>query len=156
MQEFESQIDNIKKKSSHDLENKKNEIKNIKEELTKMNCEKGIISINLKSKDDSLKKLNEEITKLKEENNSLKAKIENDSKLSNEMVSNINSNGYFNKTELINSMPPSMYLNNDSSQMSREMSELDKQRKAKNAMQNKLQNNSKGFDLPASLRMGSS
>lgn len=35
------------------------------------------------------------------------------------------------------------------------MSELDKQRKAKNAMQNKLQNN-KGFDLPASLRMGSS
>jgi len=43
-------------------------------------------------------------------------------------------------------------------QMSKEMSELDKQRKAKSAMANKLMNNnsSKGFDLPQSLRMGSS
>merc|ERR1712192_385647 len=58
-------------------------------------------------------------------------------------------------------MPPSMFLNSNNnndtnSQMSKEMSELDKQIKAKNAMQNILQTNSKGFDLPASLRMGSS
>lgn len=47
--------------------------------------------------------------------------------------------------------------NTPNSQMSKEMSELDKQRKAKSAMQNKLMNNnSKGFDLPQSLRVGSS
>jgi len=35
------------------------------------------------------------------------------------------------------------------------MSELEKQKQAKSAMQNKMLNNNKGFDLPQSLRMGS-
>lgn len=50
-----------------DNENKKSEIKNIKEELTKLNCEKGMITVNLKSKDDSLKKSTNENSKLKDQ-----------------------------------------------------------------------------------------
>jgi len=191
IEDTETQFENYKKKSMQDNENKKSEIKNIKEELTKLNCEKGMITVNLKSKDDSLKKSTDDNSKLKDQILTLKTKIEVESKSFNEQISllnakdntniNINTNTPINtsnpKTNQYNkpdsmfnpkpdsmfnqnaNMPPSMFLNNNndsSSQMSKEMSELDKQIKAKNAMQNKLQSNSKGFDLPASLRMGSS
>lgn len=82
--------DTTKKKSKTDLESKNTEIKEIKEELTRLNCEKGMISVSLKSKDDSLKKTNDEMTKLKDEIQNLKSKLEQAVNQSNNDISNSN------------------------------------------------------------------
>jgi len=94
----EKDHESTKKKAKTDLETKNAEIKEIREELTRLNCEKGMISVNLKSKDDSLKKTNDEMTKLKDEITSLKSKLENAVNQSKTIVSNSSNLGFTNST----------------------------------------------------------
>lgn len=174
IKENDKDHDTTKKKAKTDLDAKTKEIKEIKEELTRLNCEKGMITVSLKSKDDSLKKTIDEVTKLKDEITNLKSKLENtvnvnqshtNNSLSiNPVISHSSPTKSFNNKHLLNmnafsNMNNTIEMKKDT-QMSKEMSELDFQRKAKSAMANKLMNNnnnsSKGFDLPQSLRMGSS